>query len=46
MYVYYVCKHWYMDDLNRTDRYNDIGPIWGSSFFLVMLKGLNDGDYI
>lgn len=26
MYVYYVCKHWYMDDLNRTDRYNDIRP--------------------
>lgn len=34
MYVYYVCKHWYMDDLNRTDRYNDIGPIWGHHCFL------------
>lgn len=30
----YVCKHWYMDDVNRTDRYNDIGPIWGHHCFL------------
>lgn len=34
MYVYYVYKHWYMDDLNRTDRYNDIWPIWGHHCFL------------
>lgn len=35
MYVYYVCKYWYMDDLNRIDCYNDIGFIWGYYCFLL-----------